>query len=185
MTMADPIAQPPVKTLITRCFPVEGIDVMRGMGTRWSRVSQGFHAPEHMGVDIMFRRLPGEPVTTSPGNAEWCMPAGVRALAFAAGTVVYAKQAANGWRVRLSHGPLDTLYLHLAAAPLVVQGQRVGMGDPLGVVGADPTDPEKLPHLHFETRLGSLGTMQTPIDPGIFLSSWSLLNDTAPTGEKA
>lgn len=135
-------------------------------------ISQSFLAPSHLGVDIMFRRDQGETREESPGNAAWCMPRNTPVLALAAGVVVYAKRHTNGYRVRLTHGPVDTLYLHLAAPPLVLPGQNVVPGQMLGVVGADPTDPEGLPHLHFEIRVGTLGTLQAPIDPVVLLGDW-------------
>lgn len=154
-------------------YPVENAPSVEGtVRGRAPAVSQAFSAPDHLGVDIMFARLPGETLETSPGNARWCMPRGIRAIALTAGRVVYAKRAANGWRVRLTHGPVDTLYLHLGAVPLVVTGQKVLAGESLGLVGSDPTDPEGLPHLHFELRVGTLGSLQTPVDPIVLLGDW-------------
>src|SRR6185369_11686389 len=46
---------------------------------------------------------------------------------------------------------LYTLYAHLSAV-LVTQGQRVNLGDPIGLVGN--TGRVSGPHVHFEVRVG-------------------------------
>ena len=141
------------------------------VGGRRAVVTQEFSAA-HRGVDMMFPRRARDP-TGAGTTRDYVVPPGASAVAALGGSVRYAMRAANGWRVRLGHEGVDTLYLHLAAVA-VEEGQRVEAGDVLGPVGADPTDPEGLPHLHFEVRIPATtsgdAVGMTPIDPEPWLA---------------
>lgn len=134
------------------------------VGERTPLVSQEFRAPDHLGVDIMFRRLPGEGGGGS--DAKWTAPRGAMAIAAADGEVLYARPHTNGLRVRLRH-PCGhhTLYLHLRSL-FVTQGQALHAGHVLGELGADPTDAHGLVHLHFEVRRPVLAMVVTPLKDG-------------------
>jgi hypothetical protein len=129
--------------------------------------SQEYKPRVHLGLDVMFTRLPSDPpyAAADPrGTKGFHVPPAALCVAAHDGYVLYAKLAANGFRVRLASSqawPLQTLYLHLL--DLQVQpGQLVTAGQPLGLVGGDPTeaDPRHTIHLHFETR-----DYDEPFDP--------------------
>jgi murein DD-endopeptidase MepM/ murein hydrolase activator NlpD len=80
-------------------------------------------------------------------------------LAAAGGIVIFAGPAGNaGLTVKVRHAPrLHTLYAHLSAI-MVKQGQEIGRGDVLGLVGH--TGRATGPHLHF-----ALFRDGKPVDP--------------------
>lgn len=79
------------------------------------------------------------------------------------GRVVLISNDPDGYgryvKVKHSNG-METLYAHLSE-PLVVSGQQVRAGQPLGLGGA--TGNATGPHLHFETRLNG-----TAVDPSAY-----------------
>ncbi len=157
-------------------FPVERViqnepagDIDPGPNVRLPVVSHEWEDGTHLGVDVMFTRMPWDP---KAGHPKFVVPAGTRSRAIADGAIVYAKPAANGWRVRLDHGAcgVHSIYLHHTKLllPSLVPGTRVLAGSVLGIIGADPTDPEGLVHLHFEIRrIASGGDAWgcKPVDP--------------------
>src|SRR5262249_45168701 len=85
----------------------------------------------------------------------------------------------RGFAVVIDHGALGfaTYYAHLSRLLVTPtqqgrSGQRVYAGQPIGVVGADPTDPWGAPHLHFELWKGGPGDA---IDPAPVLRWWECL----------
>jgi murein DD-endopeptidase MepM/ murein hydrolase activator NlpD len=91
-------------------------------------------------------------------------PIGTPVHAAAAGQVVYAGDAIRGYGnlIVLQHdGDLMTVYAHNSVL-LVRQGQRVGVGQPVALVGQSGRATG--PHLHFEVREG-----QIPKDPMSYL----------------
>lgn len=146
-------------------WPVESV------GSRRPVVSHEFEPVRHLGVDIMFRKLEGHGFE---------VPEGVFVRACTAGTVLYAKSAFNGLRVRIrdQHGQ-DTCYLHLLSLS-VHEGDFVAAGTRLGLVGHDPSpaDPAHVRHLHFEVRVVDPsrtpdGFGRVPVDPAEFIKTWS------------
>lgn len=111
----------------------------------------------HGGVDIMYRRRPGDPwkAGTPNGTPNFIMPDHRAALAASDGVVWSATNTARGWTVVIDHAPrkLATYYTHLSSL-LVSAKQPVSAGTPLGIIGADPLDGEHLMHLHFEVWRG-------------------------------
>ena len=80
-------------------------------------------------------------------------PAGAPVAAAASGRVVWAGYRAGGWGllVTIAHpNGVRTMYAHLSRVGVRV-GERVGVGAPVGRVGA--TGDATGPHLHFEVRL--------------------------------
>lgn len=76
--------------------------------------------------------------------------------------------------VQLDHGnSLYTNYIHVAAS-LVVTGQVVGQGDPVAQSGVGDTG---FPHLHFETRQGSV-LRQDAVNPYRYLPYTDTLRHT-------
>ena len=131
----------------------------------------------HGGVDIMYRRRPGDPWKPgSPnGTANFVMPNHRAALAASDGVVWSAVKTARGCAVTVDHGPrkLATYYTHLSSL-LVTAKQPVTAGTPLGIIGADPLDGEHIVHLHFEVWRGE----RDRFDPQrVIETSWEYVPD--------
>jgi murein DD-endopeptidase MepM/ murein hydrolase activator NlpD len=124
----------------------------------WSmrRQPEGF-TMTHGGVDVMYRRQPGDPwkAGTPNGTPNFVMPEHRAVLAASAGVVWSASNTARGWAVTIDHAPrkLATYYTHMSSL-LVTAKQAVTAGTPLGIIGADPLDGEQIKHLHFEVWRG-------------------------------
>jgi murein DD-endopeptidase MepM/ murein hydrolase activator NlpD len=87
------------------------------------------------------------------GGIDLPAPAGAPVLAASAGRVAYAGWHGGGWGqlVTIAHGNgVRTMYAHLDVVGVRV-GQRVRVGDRVGLVGA--TGIATGPHLHFEVRV--------------------------------
>src|SRR5690606_33340586 len=112
----------------------------------------------------------------SRDQAPFVMPPGVRALAASDGFVWSAARTPRGFAVVIDHGAIGfaTLYTHLSGL-LVAPTQRgssrerIYAGQPIGIVGADPQDPQGLPHLHFELWKGGPGEA---LDPAPLMRWW-------------
>lgn len=157
-------------------------------------VSDGVGSPRpegrtHRGVDIMFVRQATDELRpgTPNGSAGHVMPDNVLALAASDGVVWSAEQTPRGFAVTIDHGPqkLATYYTHLEKllVALTTKGaskQRVKAGDPIGVIGFDPLDPQRLKHLHFEMWRGG---PNDAIDPHPLMKTWTTVPD--PRGPSA
>lgn len=112
---------------------------------------------QHDGVDIMYRRRPGDRWRsgTPNGTQNYVMPDHRAALAASDGVVWSAANTPRGWTVVIDHHPrkLATYYTHLSKL-LVTPKQPVSAGTPIGVIGADPLDARHVLHLHFEVWRG-------------------------------
>jgi len=172
-------------------FPVPGASFERwihpvpSLDTRVAVVSNPFRGPtsaetearRHLGVDLMFRRRDARdlvaafPVGTPGGTAQFFMPDQIPALAASAGVVTFAADTPVGKTVIVRHpNGWATYYTHLTA--LAVHAQTsVRAGDTLGTIGASPTDPAHLRHLHFELWKGA--TRSGAVDPSPYLDAWS------------
>jgi murein DD-endopeptidase MepM/ murein hydrolase activator NlpD len=132
----------------------------------------------HGGVDIMYRRRPGDPWKPgSPnGTSNFVMPDHRAALAASDGVVWSAAKTARGWSVVIDHAPrkLATYYTHLSSL-LVSAKQRVTAGTPLGIIGADPLDGEHIMHLHLEVWRGGEASRFDP--QRIIETSWEYVPD--------
>ena len=132
----------------------------------------------HGGVDIMYRRRPGDPwkAGTPNGTLHFVMPDHRAALAASDGVVLSAANTARGWTVVIDHAPrkLATYYTHLSSL-LVTAKQPVTAGMPLGIIGADPLDGEHVMHLHLEVWRG---TADGRFDPQrVIETSWEYVPD--------
>lgn len=156
--------------------------VSDGYGSRRRGDSRG---KIHRGADIMFRRrYLGELTEIFPPRAPHSllhfMPAGTLAVAAFDGDVWSAGETSRGHSVVLSHGrPWATYYTHLVR--LFVREtedgrsrERVRAGQPLGVIGADPTDHQAIAHLHFE--IWHNGDGRAAIDPEPFLNLFTVID---------
>jgi hypothetical protein len=151
-------------------------------------ISDGFDSPRpglprHGGVDIMFARVPSDPFKpkTPNGSTHFVMPDDHVAVAASDGVVWSAAPTPRGFPVVIDHGPrkVATFYAHLEkllVAPTAPGkgGERVRAGQPIGIIGASPLDPEHLKHLHFEIWLGGPSDR---IDPDPVMRSWDTLAD--------
>jgi len=169
------------------------VGVWRG---RKPEISDGFwglrrhpagYVMTHGGVDIMYRRQPGDTwnAGTPNGTPNYVMPDGRAALAASDGVVTFAANTPRGWTVIIDHTPredrshrkLSTYYTHLSSL-LVTAKQVVTAGTPIGIIGADPLDAEHIMHLHLELRRGENGT-----DPQPLMASWNYVPDPEPASE--
>lgn len=163
-------------------------------------ISDGWGSPrdggrrQHRGVDLMFRRrsLRDQAVAFPPRapHSKWhFLPPGTLVLAAADADVWSAGPSARGHVVVLSHGaPWATAYRHLARLFVgqTARGasrERVRAGQPIGVVGADPTDARGIAHLHFE--IWYRGGAEAAIDPAPLLRGWEVVDaPPAPAGRE-
>jgi murein DD-endopeptidase MepM/ murein hydrolase activator NlpD len=132
----------------------------------------------HGGVDIMYRRQPGDTwLTGTPnGTRNFVMPNARPALAASDGVVWFAANTPRGWTMIIDHAPrkLATYYTHLSSL-LVTTKQKVSAGTPLGIIGADPLDGEHIMHLHFEVWRGGASDRFDP--QPLMQANWEYLPD--------
>lgn len=145
--------------------------------------SQEYKAGVHNGVDIMYPRDslggPSQFAAGTPnGSRGFFMPDQVVVCAARDGVLWSSDRSPRGLCVVLDHGKesgFATFYQHMSGlfVPLGVargNGQiAVSKGDPIGIVGYDPLDGERLMHLHFEVWYQ--GGAAAHVDP------WPLLAD--------
>lgn len=126
-------------------------------------VSDGFGIDKrkgdgHFGMDVMHRRpsvgtYQEEKNREGKTNAHYLILAGEHAVAFAHGIVYDSEMTGSGWTVRISHRisgrPILSVYRHLKHG-LVIKGQEVRAGTPLGPIGDNPASAGDSPHVHFE-----------------------------------
>jgi murein DD-endopeptidase MepM/ murein hydrolase activator NlpD len=155
---------------------------------RKPEISDGFHSRrqepeskisvEHGGVDIMYRRQPGDPWRpgTPNGTPNWVMPDHRAALAASDGVVWSAGNTPRGWSVVIDHAPrrLATYYTHLSSV-LVTAKQPVRAGTPIGIIDADPLDGQHIKHLHLEIWHG--GAVDRFDPQRIIETTWEYLPD--------
>jgi murein DD-endopeptidase MepM/ murein hydrolase activator NlpD len=181
---------PPSTTPRARIDPLPGrwvwpVGVWNG---RKPEVSDGMtgtrHSPSgqvilHGGVDLMYRRRPGDTwrANTPHASPGWVMPDDRAALAASDGLVVFAANTPRGWSVRIDHAPrkLTTYYTHLSSL-LASKGKYLTAGTPIGIIGGDPLDAAHLMHLHFELWRGGSSDR---VDPEPLMTSWEYLRDPA------
>jgi len=129
-------------------------------GSTKAMISQEFKPGKHLGVDIMYRV-----------GGRYVAPVGTPILAAREATVWSVGMTARGINVVLDHGaPFATWYQHLETV-LVKKGQRVKAGEQIGTMGADPTDPQGLRHLHFAVWYQGHGDAAS-VDPAAAMRSW-------------
>jgi murein DD-endopeptidase MepM/ murein hydrolase activator NlpD len=123
-------------------------------------ISNPFRRPVHRGVDIMYRGVGGD----------YFAPVDTPIVAARPGTIWSAEHTARGFGVVVDHGaPFATFYQHLQEIdPWVRKGAAVSVGHRMGLMGADPTDPELIRHLHFEVWWRGAG--ESAVDPAPMLA---------------
>lgn len=157
-------------------YPVE---VYKGRLPVWTdRFSLG--PPEdahrkHLGVDIMLHRLSADPIFVpgeahQRGSTNFYSPHDLTAVAAEDGQVINVDTGSRGYvvQLRLARRPGIYLnYIHLEKV-LVDEGDVLHLGQEIGIIGDDPSNPRDPAHLHFEVRLGNPGK-STARDPAPFL----------------
>ena len=130
---------------------------------------------QHLGVDIMYRRLPHEPAELPRGTKLFYVPANTPVLAAFDGKIWNTNVTGYGHSVTIDHGnapeigPAVTFYQHMASfARPWKKGDVVRAGDELGIVGGSLTG-YPLTHLHFELWLP---TRDKAIDPKPYMTKW-------------
>lgn len=158
-------------------------------------ISDGWGSPRdggvrrHRGADLMYRRRTRRELELvfpprAPHSRWHFMPAGTLALAAGDADVWFAGRTTRGHAIVLSHGaPWATFYTHLEhlyVRPTArgASRERVRAGQPIGLVGADPTDARAIAHLHFETWYR--GGAEAAIDPAPLLRRWEVVDPPAP-----
>jgi hypothetical protein len=163
------------------------------LGDRRAVISDGWGSPRrkadgstraHLGADIMFKRRSRADLADvhrpgTPNGTRWFfMPDGVPALAIAAGEVRRALPTRRGYSVVIRHANgWASYYTHLEDLR-VQRGDQVDAGQPLGLIGFDPTTRQKIRHLHFELWEG--GTRRGVVDPAPYLDAWERITLELP-----
>jgi murein DD-endopeptidase MepM/ murein hydrolase activator NlpD len=158
-------------------------------------ISDGFGSPRppatHMGVDLMFARIASDPFSIGPnGSKAFVMPDAWMAVSAGDGVLWSAGYTSRGFAVVIDHGNVATFYTHMDTLFVPEtkpppkgtprdQLRPIKAGQPLGVIGADPLDPARLKHLHFELWAGG---PTSAIDPQPIMKTWQVFgpNDIAP-----
>jgi murein DD-endopeptidase MepM/ murein hydrolase activator NlpD len=126
-----------------------------------ARITQGF-GPTSLSLEPA-RCYEGQCYPHFHDGIDLAAPEGTTVRAIAAGSVIYAGALSDGAVVvEIDHGSAVSLYGHLEPALLVVEGESVSAGEPIGAVGLTGTTTG--PHLH----LGILVSGE-PIDPLLVL----------------
>jgi murein DD-endopeptidase MepM/ murein hydrolase activator NlpD len=147
-------AAPAVPKAATVPVPVTtGLQVfpVRGPHEYWDGMGAG---RGHQGVDVGAR-------------------CGTPLVAVQEGRVRYSKyhpRAGNYVVIDLKASTIDLAYMHLREPSIVLPGQSVAAGQPLGQVG--DTGNASGCHLHFEVWEGAFYGGGAPVDPMPFLESW-------------
>ena len=153
-------------------------DGFDGLRREPGREPGGNATVQHGGVDIMYRRQPGDPwrAGTPNGTPNWVMPDHRAALAASDGVVWSAAKTPRGWSVVIDHAPrkLATYYTHLSCV-LVTAKQTVRAGTPIGIIDADPLDGQHIKHLHLEVWHGGSSDRFDP--QRIIETTWEYLPD--------
>lgn len=185
---SKPMSPQPTPTLPLRGRWVWPVPMWNG---RKPVISSGWGSPRkngpHRGGDIMFKREKSDPfVQGTPNGSKWhVMPDNIVAVAASDGVIWSAGWTSGGFAVVIDHGPqkVATFYTHLSEMFVVPtnqakSGQRVYVGQPLGIIGFDPRDGERLKHLHFEIWLGG---PNDAVDPTPVMKAWDYVPDPRPS----
>ena len=149
---------------------------------REATISDGFSAIEtadhrqHLGVDIMYRRVPSEVPALPRGTKLFYTPENTPVVAAYGGKIWNTNITSLGHSITIDHGdvpeigPAVTFYQHMASfARDWKKGDVIRPGDVLGIVGG-PIIGYPLHHLHFELWLP---TRDEAIDPEPFMTKWA------------
>lgn len=155
-------------------FPSSGTVPLPMYQGRLPVVSHGFDGGKHLGADLDYRAVAGDPAWTGRDTYNrtraYYSPTRNAALAAADGVVERVESTKRGWAVYISHGDgWTTRYRHLVEA-YVHEGQAVEEGEQVGETGGDPSTAARFIHLHFEVYRDEAQ------DPERWMSEWKVRN---------
>lgn len=143
-------------------------------GNRLPKISDGWHMRSsgnfHYGVDIMFRKEPGDVLGKPWSTANYIIFPDTAILAAHDGVVEKAEQTGTGGQVTLTGNNILTKYMHLVNI-FVKSGQFVKAGTVIGTPGDNPKDSGDPAHLHFELYING-----ERVDPQPYLEGAIYLN---------
>lgn len=156
-----------------RCWPLRAL-----VDGRKPVVTSGFRNPDrpkHNGCDLFYAYRSGDPamaIGDAGRTPKWWIPEGTEAIAQADGVVVAAGPIPTGGSVWIEHdGGYFTAFRHLDVRKwklLVKVGDRVALGQVIGIVGDNPIDYDA-DHLHCELHAGPLSEYPKHlVDPQLF-----------------
>lgn len=132
-------------------------------------VSDGYHASYprvHPGIDIMYRRAVSESANLPYGTINYYMPPDTPAVASGPGLVSISQIIGTGGYVQIDHGDgVKTQYMHLNGDQ-IGQGMTVSAGQPIGIIGNNPQEPDDPNHLHWEVIING-----EKVDPEPYFNS--------------
>jgi murein DD-endopeptidase MepM/ murein hydrolase activator NlpD len=140
----------------------------------------------HLGVDLMFPRLEGDPTGPATdvaipknGSLGWITWPGTEVVAIGPGKVWGANRTRLGLSVLIDHGHVAgggmlSFYQHLETfARPWKKDDVITPGTVLGTMGGDPMNAPHLRHLHFELwRPDDRPHAEWPVDPLPYLTIW-------------
>lgn len=127
--------------------------------------------PDHIGVDIMFRRDKSGAQNLPEYSKHYYMPSNVYAVSILPGRVTTARTIGTGGYVVIEHaGGLKSQYMHLRRLQVNV-GDKVDAGQPVGFVYHNPRG-YRLNHLHFQLRKN-----ERVVDPAPYLLNAKVINE--------
>jgi len=111
------------------------------------------------------------------------MPDGLTAIAASDGVLWSAGRQPRGLAVVVDHGGVATFYTHMdkllvpeasppAKGEQIQPWRTIKAGQPLGIIGYDPLDAQKLKHLHFELWRGG---PKDAVDPEPLMRGWQVI----------
>ena len=144
-------------------------------------ITQKFYpdrARPHWGVDIVYRRKPGESTSKPAGTQSFYVPGGTPILATAAGRVAWQfNSKAHGGQLGIEHSKsprVVTAYMH-GVNPRVRKGDYVKKGQVIATVGDSPSVND-IRHVHYSVRYDGRGYKNNAkqiVDPEPYLRSAS------------
>lgn len=159
----------------------DGVFPLPTIGSRLAVISDGFSKVatadhrEHLGCDLMYRRLATEAPTLPRGSKMFAVPANTPVYAALSGKIWSRAFTEYGHSVVVDHGnvfgvgPCCTFYQHMASwSRDWTKGDIVTAGDQLGIVGHSLSG-YGLDHLHFEIWLP---TRSNAANPAQYLAMW-------------
>ncbi len=166
-----------------RCWPLRRLVDGREPQITSRHAIHNPHRSNHFGVDLFYRYDgavdPAKRIGDGGRDRNWWIPEDTWACATATGKVTHASWSPTGYRAWVEHENGYRIgYFHMDKL-IVVVGQDVEMGYPVGRVNDNPRDIDP-DHLHFELYRGALdGYPRGTLDPEIWLKGAVVLDATS------